>query len=276
MMKNLVDTETIDALKGIGFNKYERNLWVSLLSKGVASAGELAEISGVPRSRCYDVLESLADKGCAIIQPGKPMKYVAVEPKEALEKTKNKRLDDAKQMAEKIEKLKKGSAVKELQKVYDEGLEITKPEEMTGALKGRGNYLQQQETMLKKAEKQINMITTSKGLEELYNEHGSVLEDKSKQGVDVNILAPISKANRKIAKELSDFAEIKNMQKVEHLEEMLGRMLLVDGKHSLVGLTHDEKTHPTQDLAIWSQSEHASKNVLGPMFNLAWKKAKKL
>ena len=47
-------------------NIYETKVWLALLSKGVASAGEVAEISGVPRSRTYDVLESLEKRGFAI------------------------------------------------------------------------------------------------------------------------------------------------------------------------------------------------------------------
>ncbi len=40
-------------------NIYEAKIWAALLTKGVASASELADISGVPRSRSYDVLETL-------------------------------------------------------------------------------------------------------------------------------------------------------------------------------------------------------------------------
>ena len=44
-------------------NVYETKVWLALLSKGVVSAGETAELSGVPRSRTYDILESLEKKG---------------------------------------------------------------------------------------------------------------------------------------------------------------------------------------------------------------------
>ena len=39
-------------------NIYEVKIWTALLSKGIATAGELSDISDVPRSRCYDVLET--------------------------------------------------------------------------------------------------------------------------------------------------------------------------------------------------------------------------
>ena len=58
-------------------NIYETKVWLALLSKGVASAGEVAELSGVPRSRTYDVLESLEKQGFAMMKLGKPVKYIS-------------------------------------------------------------------------------------------------------------------------------------------------------------------------------------------------------
>ena len=86
----VASTEVLDALKNIGLNLYERKIFVALLAKGVATAAEVSEIAEVPRSRSYDVLESLADKGFVVVQPSKPIKYVALAPKEALERTKER------------------------------------------------------------------------------------------------------------------------------------------------------------------------------------------
>ena len=58
----IVQKEFLDQLKDFGLNSYERKLWIALLSRGVSSAGELSDISSVPRSRAYDVLESLEKK----------------------------------------------------------------------------------------------------------------------------------------------------------------------------------------------------------------------
>src|SRR3989338_1490488 len=71
-------------------NLYEAKIWTALLSRGVSTAGELSDIANVPRSRSYDVLESLEKKGFVIMKPGKPIKYLAVPPKEVLENIKKK------------------------------------------------------------------------------------------------------------------------------------------------------------------------------------------
>src|SRR3990167_7059100 len=70
-------------------NIYEAKVWLALLNKGVASAGEIASASGVPRSRTYDVLESLEKRGFAIAKLGKPVKYIGVKPRAIIEKLKN-------------------------------------------------------------------------------------------------------------------------------------------------------------------------------------------
>jgi sugar-specific transcriptional regulator TrmB len=76
-------------------NIYETKVWLALLSKGLASAGEVAELSEVPRSRTYDVLESLEKRGFAIAKIGKPVKYLAVKPTEVIEKMKSNLMQDA-------------------------------------------------------------------------------------------------------------------------------------------------------------------------------------
>ena len=71
-------------------NIYEAKIWTGLLQKGVASASELADISGVPRSRSYDVLETLEKKGYIMQKLGKPMKYVALKPDEVIKRLKSR------------------------------------------------------------------------------------------------------------------------------------------------------------------------------------------
>src|SRR3989338_11696495 len=87
--------ELVNKVKNyFGLNIYETKVWLALLTKGVASAGEIAEISDVPRSRTYDVLESLEKQGFAMQKIGKPVKYLAVKPISVIEKLKKNTLDE--------------------------------------------------------------------------------------------------------------------------------------------------------------------------------------
>ena len=85
-------------------NLYETKVWLALLGKGMASVGEVATISRVPRSRVYDVLESLEKKGFAIVKMGKPVKYLGIKPQIILERIKG---DIRKNAEEKVRELYK-------------------------------------------------------------------------------------------------------------------------------------------------------------------------
>src|SRR3989338_10467931 len=92
----IIKQELVKKLRNyFSLNIYETKVWLALLTKGIASAGEIATISGVPRSRTYDVLEGLEKQGFAIIKLGKPVKYIGVKPKVIIEKLKNNVMKNA-------------------------------------------------------------------------------------------------------------------------------------------------------------------------------------
>ncbi len=87
-------------------NLYEVKIWAALLSRGVSTAGELSDIADVPRSRSYDVLESLEKKGFVVMKLGKPIKYIAVAPTEVLEIVKKNVKVDSQERIKRLESLK--------------------------------------------------------------------------------------------------------------------------------------------------------------------------
>jgi len=263
----MVATQAVlDALKQIGLNLYERKLWVALLSRGTSTAGELSGLAKVPHSRTYDVLESLAEKGFVMIQTTKPLKYVAIPPAEALERAKKKVKEDADVVVERITHTQGTATVKELERIYKNGVALVEPGEMTGSLRGRHMMHQQLETCIKNAKKKISIVTSEEGLTELHSKHGDMLRKAAGRGVKVRIAAPITKENGQAVQALKDFAEIKKMEK-----DTGGRFALVDDSHVILSLTDDKSVHPTQDLAFWTQSEHVAGGILGPMFESMWK-----
>ncbi len=258
----VASTKTMDALKSIGLNLYERKIFVALLARGVATAGELSQIANVPRSRSYDILESLAEKGFVVVQPSKPIRYVALAPKDALERTKENLRKKFEEMVERIDSLKNSPVMAELESIYKEGLNLVQPFEMTGTLKGRHTINQHLNSLFKKATKEIKIVTTGDGLNELYSNHYNSLKRIVKRGVKLKILAPMSETTP--VKAFSEIAEMKNIDKP------LNRIITVDDKHFVFALTDDKKVHHTQDVAFWAQSRHAIKNFVEPFFNYMW------
>ena len=147
-------------------NIYETKVWLALLSKGIASAGEIAEISGVPRSRTYDVLESLEKRGFAIVKIGKPVKYIAVKPTEVLEKMKTLALNQAQEKVDSLGSLKETQEYAELEQLHTEGITPIKSHDLTGSMKGRANILARVRELMENAEKDVLICTSAEDFED--------------------------------------------------------------------------------------------------------------
>jgi sugar-specific transcriptional regulator TrmB len=222
-------------------------------------------MSKVPHSRTYDVLESLADKGFVMVQSSKPLRHLAIPPKEALERAKKKLKENMELTIDRITKLQNSSVLKDLEKVHKTGVKTLEPGEMTGSLKGRDALYEQLETIFKGAKNNISIFTTEKGLTDLNSLHADILKKAAGRGVKIRIAAPIGK-DTQVLNNLKQFAEVRKTDKggVE------GRFVIADGDHVVMSLTEDE-VHPTQDFSLWSQGQHMADHVIGPLFNKVWK-----
>lgn len=72
--------EGIDLLVQLGLTSYEAKAYQALLQRGSSTASQVAELSGLPRQRVYDVLAGLVAKGLASARPGQAARYTATPP----------------------------------------------------------------------------------------------------------------------------------------------------------------------------------------------------
>ncbi len=81
-----VDYEKIspEELEVFGLSSYESRVYLSLLSSGIRTAKNISSDSKIPFGRVYDVLSSLEDKGLVEKQESRPKKFIAKDPKSAL------------------------------------------------------------------------------------------------------------------------------------------------------------------------------------------------
>jgi len=248
-------------------NLYEVKIWTALLSRGVSTAGELSDIANVPRSRSYDVLESLEKKGFVIMKIGKPIKYIAVQPEEVVERVKKNVKLDSDQKIERLQDLKNTDLIQELNSLHKQGIELIEPTDLTGALKGRHNLYNHLELMIRNAENTVTISTTSQGLLRKIEGMKPVFQEIAKKGVKIKIAAPITKENQAAIKEISKFAEVRNNPNPK------SRFTIVDGKQLVFMLMDDADVHPTYDIGIWVNTPFFA-SALQNLFDVNWKNLK--
>ncbi len=193
--------------KDFNLNIYEVKIWSSLLSRGIASAAELADISGVPRSRCYDVLESLEKKGFIIMKIGKPIKYIAVQPEEIVERVKKSLRRDSEIDYNIIESIKDTNVFKELELLYKTGIEHVKVDDLTDLAIGRENIYPELKRMVEGAKNSVVIATTEKGFDKKMKLLKNTLNKLGKRNVSVKVVAPVSK---KVPESIKKSAKIIN------------------------------------------------------------------
>jgi len=263
----LIKKDFLNKLKDLGLNSYESRLWVALLSRGVSTAGELSDIANVPRSRSYDVLESLEKKGFIIMKVGKPIKYIAVPPSEVIERVKKRIENETKEQISSLEQIHNSKIIEELKELHTQGVDLVDPVDLSGAVKGRHNLYNHLEMLFKNSEKSILIVTTTEGLKRKIESFKKILTKAKERGVKIKIIVPESAELANTIKELKGIAEIKTSNDIK------GRFVIVDGKNVTFMISDDSTVHPTYDSAVWTNSEYFA-STIQVMFEKIWNNLK--
>ena len=244
----LIKQELINKIKDyFGLNIYETKVWLALLSKGIASAGEVADISRVPRSRTYDVLESLEKKGFAIIKLGKPVKYIGIKPKMILEKLKNNIRKNAQEKIVGLLKIKDTEEFSSLEELYREGINPIKREDISAALKGKSNISNHLKEIIQNARKEVIICTNAEEIQSKSKLFQQTFELLKRANIKIRVALF---GDIKLINELSDKLGIK-IQKVN----INAKFFIIDRKEILFYLSKNEDK---EDIAIWLNSEFFS------------------
>jgi sugar-specific transcriptional regulator TrmB len=238
--------ENISVLKGIGLTMYEAEAYVTLTSLISSNATEIAEKSGIPRSKIYDVLKSLVKKNFIEVEDGRPLTYNVKSPVEVLSREKE-RLDN-----------EIDDTITRLTYIYENGMsQVQAP---IWRIYGVDKIISQELEIIKRARNTVNMRIGF-----LFEGEGEQLIKafKSRPKLTVNILAsPTCYVNNEeinIIKMFKD-AEI-NIQKADI---PFVKVLISDSKemmHTYTKFSEDKRNViPETAIGIWNKYEDIARN----------------
>jgi len=249
----MIKQELVKRIKEyFNLNIYETKVWIALLSKGIASAGEIATISSVPRSRTYDVLESLEKRGFAIVKIGKPVKYIAVKPTEVLEKMKSITLQEAQEKVNNLSTLKDTTEYEELEKLHKTGIAPIKTHEITGSLRGRSNIVSRLRELIQNAKREIFISTSVLDFEDKSRVLLPALEQAAKKDVKVKLAltGPSDKVKR-----ISTKTNIRTAT-----TESDARLYIADKTEVLFMITPEKSD---EEIGVWLNSPFFAQSLSG-------------
>ena len=232
----------LELKKHFRLNIYEVKIWTALLSRGIASAGELADISGVPRSRCYDVLESLEKKGFIIMKIGKPIKYLAVRPAVILERVKKGINDEADTLSEQMDSVKETQEFKELELLHKTGIQHVDISSISKSIVGRAAINRHVKQMISNAKTSVLFVANQQQADRSVKLLKGFAGAFARKSIRARLYAPYNKSL------------LKKLQNVEHFEyNSTTSFLSIDGKQILFMVSNDNVA-PDYEVAIWLDS----------------------
>ncbi|MCQ8904778.1 MAG: TrmB family transcriptional regulator [Methanothermobacter sp.] len=236
--------DVMEALRFMGLTEYQASAYKALVSLVSARAAEVAEVSGIPRSRVYEVLRQLAERGFVEVERGKPMRYHVVPPSEVFRREKEsiiKKLD---------------AAMSHLTEIYEEG--VARVPAPVWLIHG-------QEKILKK---ELEIVSSSRN--ELKMRMGFTFGDEIKtlrpaldritdRGVEVKIMA-------------AEVIDVPGEVKVRRIPPV--RMLVRDSQEMMwifSRFTPDGAPIPETAIGIWNQYPEIAENY-ARIFDTVWKR----
>ena len=196
----MVDEKTLTvSLEEFGLSKYESQAYVTLISKGTISAGELSYYSELPRTKVYPILLKLEKKKLAIISKSKPIMCTAISPEDAFD-------DIVQEQINKVNAM--NTLVSNLKKVNEVSKKSRGAEEKRYFHLAANNVLDQLKTMIDGTKTSINIMTDQWSLG-LLAECKDQLLSVLRRDVEVKIIIQSSQVGSEAFKRIPDDAKIR-------------------------------------------------------------------
>jgi sugar-specific transcriptional regulator TrmB len=185
----------MDVYEELGLTKNENKAYQALVESGKLGASEVSAESGVPYSRVYDVLSSLAHKGLVEVVPGKAKKFMASSPEVFL-----KLIDDKEKLLKEARE-----KVKEMKQFYDK-------KDKNPVIMGQGQRAFY--SIVKEMKEPVDYCYNIKWTSEYRGDWVEFRKKKLRRGIDVRDL---SRYDKETKKNVDEWLKItKSIKKIEN------------------------------------------------------------
>lgn len=161
--------DLVGVLGDLGFTEYEAKVYLALVKESPLTGYAVARVSGVPRSKVYEVLEGMSGRGEVLVSHGEPTRYAPQPPRE-LVASRRRQAEGALSAAEEgLERHAQGSGGGDL--IYD--------------ITGRGEVLGRLREVIGRAERRVLLQVWREDAAEVREE----LAAAAGRGVEVVVVA---------------------------------------------------------------------------------------
>lgn len=240
-----INPQRLEKMMEYGLTEYEARTYLALLDLGTASARDIANLSRVPRTKIYSVLDELHQKQLAQVIPERPKRYEVVPFDVYLQGFEKVYLGKLRQ----IEEDKRALAVE-----FSRAPRATAGEKagQFNVIKGRKNVVNKKYEMLARARASVLEM----GSEFLAARNAyflPALREKAAMGVTLEMLVPVVEVSAGAVSELVKVGTVRHAK----TRTLGSATLVVDDSEVLMChyVPDDEHLFKGDDVAIWSDDK---------------------
>ncbi|MDS0296137.1 TrmB family transcriptional regulator [Halogeometricum luteum] len=234
------DAVAVEQLEAIGLSSYAARTFVALASLGRGTARDVSDVSDVPRTRVYDAVKELRERGLVDVRQSSPKQFWVVSSettRRRLEREYTRRLD---RLINALNDVEPASATAEQRGVW--------------TVTGRETIADRVTELVETATDEIAIMT----VEELLTEE---IVARLRAAADRGVTVRVAGLSESVQGDIQD--AVPDAELFESLwvwsETPAGRLLMVDGKKTLVSVlvrgNGDHPPEPRDETAIWGAGE---------------------
>lgn len=231
----------LETIQSYGLTEYEAKAYLALVELEEATAREVADVSRVPRTKIYGVIDELHKKSLVEVIPERPKRFLPISFDAYLSKFEKQFKDQLSRVKQDKERFKELLAPSEVPTLKGPG--------QFRVVKGRKNVLNKTLEMLEGAEKSVWLLGSAFAPLRI-NYFSPLMHDKVADGLIVHIQCPVLESNRVDIEEAMAYAEVRHRAS----ENSGSSLLLIDGREVLVTHYIPDDTHlfKGEDVSMWT------------------------
>lgn len=230
----------IEQLEQFGLSTYAARTFVALVGLGTGTAKDVSRVADVPRTRVYDAVDELRDRGLVDVQQSTPKEFWAI----SAETTSRSLENDYRHRADRLR-----TALSELEPEQ-------RRTEQRGVWTVDGDAAVSDRVLefFGDAEDEIVYMTVE---DLLTDDHVDALSDACDRGVDIKLGGVSPEVQERIQSDIPDATMFESLWVWS--DTSAGRLLLVDREKTLASaLVGDDTEDSRSETAIWGAGENNS------------------
>ncbi|MCD1294266.1 transcriptional regulator [Methanocella sp. CWC-04] len=251
----MLDEKMLDTLQRMGLTYYGASAYMALVEMGPSAAARIAEESGVPRSKIYEVLKRLEEENWVKVEKGRPLTYKANHPRDTIEERKSILYSDI------------DYASTELSRVYEHHIEKDAPK--VWQFRGMDNILSRELDMMSRAKQEIIFLGALYSPEEI-DQIKKHMSRAKRKGISVRIITrPALSLKDRTVDLVKEFSPV--VPDIKLLKTPFIKFVVIDGKEILIMFSKVSEDVPDLDnvVAIWTPNRDIA-SLMQSNFNMMW------